>query len=528
MGRSRRVHRETAQVLRRGVGGFAVFLATLVLFCPVASAGTYLMNSCNVPGRPAAGLAPWFYEAAAYITPVDGCARGGGFVFYFGEVQKMPTGATAAWTLSLPSDSPISIRLVRLWTVGRLAGSGSALFVGTNSGAPDGQVTNSDLYGPPGGDTLASPHTTSLLPLGTHVFRILLYCSGSTFDDCYPSSRTVLEVVGAEVTLLESVPPSITMTGGTLLSSPPSGTRTVRYRAVDDQSGVQGVDLLVDGTVAATKDYGPACPHADYAACAKIRSDELSIDTAKLTVGSHHVQLRVTDAAGNRTESPVQTVDVSNPPGSVVSGDASSAPPGGKMTAVFVGSAKRTFTVSYRARPKVRGRLTDANGRPVAQAALAVAERVAGRPIRITPLGKTGEDGRFSFRLHGRGSSRTVHVQYANGAEVIASPPLRLKVRASASLAVALAGVRVRYRGRVLSPRIPTRGVVVLMQGRRKGGAWQSFASRRVRQNGHFAGSYRLRVRHPGVVLQFRAVVSTAPGYPYARGASGVVSRTVR
>ncbi len=406
------------------------------------------------------------------------------------------------------------------------ASTGSALFVGTNAGAPDGHVTNSDLFGPPGGDTLATPHETSLLPLGTNVFRLLLYCSQSSPDDCYPYGRSVLEVIGTEVTLLESGPPSANIAGGTLVNGDlQSGTRTLRYNATDDQSGVETVEVLVDGSVALKRDFGSECPHTDYAACMKTRSEELQVETGALTNGTHRLRVRVTDAAGNTSESLGQSVEVSNQ-------TIAEAPPlrGGRVTAAFAGTSKRTFTVRYSSRPKVIGRLTDADGNPVAKAPVSVVENVAGRPPNVTPVGQTEADGKYSFRLSRHGGSRTVRVQYqsADGGAAIQSLPLRLKVRAAASLRVTLNGVHVRYLGNVVSPLIPRRGVVVHIQGRRKGGAWQSFSSQRVRPPGRFSGSYRLRVRRPGVALQFRTVIAKTPGYPYETGVSATVTRRVR
>ena len=526
-------HRDPRRAAGRAL--FALTLTLLLIFASalasVARAGTYLMNSCNVPGAPAAPLAPWYWEAAANVTPVDSCAQGAGFVFYFGGPLSMPRGAASALTLSLPASGPISIRRVRLWTVGRLSGGGSALFAGTNSGAPDGQNTNSDLYGPVDGDTLTTPHVTSLLPLGTNVFRVLLYCSQSSPDDCFPSSRTVLEIVGAEVTLLESVAPTVSVTGGSLGDGPQSATRTVKFTAVDNQSGVEAIELLVDNAVAAKRDYSADCPHADYAACAKQRSDEIAVDTSALANGSHRVRLRATDAAGNAADSSTQVIEVANQGAGPAGGGASSEPPrrlGGRLTAAFAATPKRTMTVSYRGRPRVVGRLTDVDGRPVAKAAISVTEKVAGRPPASRVVGETRDDGRYAIRLAARGSSRVVRVEFVSGGASLSAPALRLRVRAAASLKVALNGVRVRYRGAVVSQQIPRRGLIVVLQGRRKGGIWQSFATRRVSRSARFTGTYRLRVRRPGVVLQFRAVVSKAPGYPYETGFSAVVARTVR
>jgi len=534
----------TTTQCRLVVLGLALTLGVFAALPRAASAGTYVMHNCNIPGLPSATMGPWYWEAAGNITPVDSCSQGGGFVFYFGGPMVMPRGANSALTMSLPQNGPISIRQVRLWVVARLAGTGSALFVGTNSGAPDGQNTNSDLFGPPGGDTLATPHTTSLLPLGTTVFRTLLYCSQSSDDDCYPSSRTVLEVVGAHVTLLESVAPSMSITGGSLATSEPvSGKRTLRFSARDGESGIQAVEALVDGAVAVKRDFAPECPHSNLAACPLARSEELVIDTDALTAGTHQVRLRVTDAAGNATDSAPLVVHVQKPGGGNASAPVPSGQPGrprqpgsgqpgqsGRLTASFSGNRKRTFTASFNGRPRVVGRLTDADGAPISNVLLVVVEKQAGQTARLTPVATTGADGRYVFRLRPRNGSRTVRVQLGanEGGDAVVSSPLRLKVRASASLAVVLRGTRVRYLVKLVSQPVPSRGVVVFVQGRRKGGAWQSFATRRDRQAGRFSGTYRLRVRRPGVVLQFRVVISKAAGFPYEVGTSPTVTRTVR
>lgn len=514
------------KVARRSVRALSIGIALAFLSCATADAGTYVINTCNVPGRATSSITPWYWEAGANLTPVDACARGGGFVFYFPGPLSMPRGAASALTLALPANTPISIRRVRLWVVARLAGAGSAFFVGTNSGAPDGQITNSDLFGPPGGDTLTTPHETALLPLGTNVFRVLLYCSQSSPDDCFPSSRSALEILGAEVTLIESTAPAVSLVGGTVLNDDSHElTRSVRYTAADDQSGIAKVEVLVDNAVALKRDLVAECSYADYAACPKTRSEDLTVNTADLASGTHRVKLRVTDAAGNTADSATQVMTVNK--------RASSGAPaaaGGSLTASFAGTARRTKTVGYRARTKVQGRLQNASGEAVARAPIGLVETVAGQPERVTDaVATTGADGSFVFRLR-RGPSRRLRVRYQSPGEnrPLTSSALRLKVRAATTLAVVLRGVRVRFKGRLASRNIPKAGVIVLMQGRRRGGAWQSFATRRVRRAGTFSGTYRLRVRRPGVSLQFRAVVMKARGYPYESGISRIVTRTVR
>lgn len=522
------IRQRSATPRRLGLIGLAIAAAVSLACCATANAGTYIMNSCDVPGTPPGPVAPWVWEAGANVSPMDACAQGAGFGFYFAGTMAMPWGGTSALALNLSDSEHISIRQVRLWLVGRFAGTGSAIFVGTNAGAPDGQVTNSDIMGPPGGDTLSSPHVTSVLPFGTRVIRVLLGCVGGTSSDCYPASRSVLDVIGAQTTLIESVPPSISVDGGTLVAADEaSSTPTLRYSARDDQSGVETVEVLIDDRVALKR--SAECPHAGLAACPRARSEEVSLDTSHLSTGSHSLRMRATDAAGNSVDTPARVMEVGDAPS-----PASTAPlprgAGGRLSASFASASKRSLTVSYSGRPKVRGRLTDESGAPIASAPVALVESIAGRPSSVVPVARTGVDGRYAFRLRSRGQTRSarVQVEVAGENDPIQSPTLRLKVRAAASLRIALRGVRVRYSGRVLSQGIPRRGVVVIMQGRRRGGVWQAFANRRIPRTGRFTGTYRLRVRRPGVALQFRAVIPAARSYPYAAGTSPVVTRLVR
>jgi hypothetical protein len=407
----------------------------------------------------------------------------------------------------------------------RLDGSGSALYVGTNAGAVDGQLTNAGVFIPPGGDTLSTPFVTPLMPIGTDVFRILLYCSESSEADCHPISRSALEVVGAETTLLESLPPSVSITGGTILDDgTQTGARTLQYSAADNESGVASVDVLVDDVVAIHRDLEPDCPHTGLAACPKSQVEDLSIDTSALANGPHRLKVRAMDAAGNLSEvDATHVIDVRN-----TREEPAVQLRGARLTASFAGSSGRTLTADYSRRVTVRGRLAASDGTPVGKAPILLADSKASKAAR--EVAQTDADGRFSFRLARGGRSRTIRLQYlpVGASEVVLAAPLTLKVRAAAQLSVSLAGVEVRYKGRLVSAHVPAKGVLVILQGRRERGIWQPFAYRKVQRAGTFRGTYRLRVHRPGVRLQFRAVIPRSGGYPYEAGKSATVARTVR
>ena len=226
----------------------------------------------------------------------------------------------------------------------------------------------------------------------------------------------------------------------------------------------------------------------DPAACPKRRAEELSIDTSSFANGSHRLRIRTTDAAGNIGESePTRAINVRN-----VRDPEDPPSRGGRVTAEFVGTTRRTLRVAYSRRVKVRGQVTNANGEPVVSAAIGLIETVAGNePSCHTPS-----------RAHRRGWAICVSVSrpVVVPAQYVFSiccpartsrwfpPVLKLKVRAAALLKVSLRGVRVRYQGRLVSGPVPSAGVVVVMQGRRERGTWQPFAYRKVRRRGTFDG----------------------------------------
>jgi hypothetical protein len=179
----------------------------------------------------------------------------------------------------------------------------------------------------------------------------------------------------------------------------------------------------------------------------------------------------------------------------------------------------------------VTGRLVNEAGRPIAGAQVTVTQVSSVRGARAAAVAPvtTNADGRFTLTLKGRGGSRAVRFAYApqRGGAPVTYADVSLKVRAAVKLSVKLKGVVVTYRGRVLSGPVP-KGKLVIVQGRVKGKAWQTFASRRTNAKGTFSGRYRLKARNPGRKLQFRARVVSEANFPYLTANSRAVTRTVR
>jgi hypothetical protein len=494
----------------------------------VASAGTYVMRSCNVPTQARQTAGPWHVNIGGGTFANDDCATGGGFGLNAGP---MAPGATSV--VVLESGPQIAIRRVKLWLIARLAGTGSSIFAAVQYASATAATPGIGLFGPPGGETLTSPYVSPPLPPDTALFQVVLTCSADAGTGCTPNSTDVLDIRGAEVTLEENTPPTGSITGGELMSgATQSGVRALAYSANDLHSGVARVAAIAGKTEVGTVDFTSGCAFADLAACVRARNGSISVDTRKLADGIYPVSLRVTDAAGNeQTVQAATAIQVVNGvAASTVQPSASGTAGGALLTAEFAANRRSTLTVGYGRGAVVRGRLVGAGGRGIAGASVAVEQRPTpggARVVRSTLV--TEQDGAFALTVPRGATSRILRFVYsADRGDPPLTQRLRLRVKASASLRVALKGVVVRYSGQVRSKPLPRNGKVVEIQGRAPGAAWKTFARKRTDRRGDFTGTYRLRVHRPGVRLQFRVRIPADSGYPFVAHTGRPVTRTVR
>jgi len=487
-----------------------------------ARAGTYKMYTCNVPGHPTAmpTTGPWAWTLDGLNTVgYDTCALGGTFGVRLNPGQRFMRPATSA-SLSLrrPIDGPLSrvgIVRYRTWLTAQLSGSGAPAF-----------ISDGGAFGPPGGSTSDStPWVSPAFSQSNGAVHVQLYCSSGAPGNCIFASETPLQARGIEVDLYEDTPPSATIDASTLSGvETHDNTGTVSYSAVDLESGVARVEALVGGVSVGSHAFeaDPAlCPHTDFNACERRETGDIHIDTSSAAPGQQALTLRVTDAAGNSTLVTGLKIAVEPTQGSK----------NVRMSARFARSGRRVQTSRFNRAVRIRGRLTDLQGRGVDNADIVISEHHAlsgasDDKRRVS----TRTDGSFSFTTK-RGPSRTIRLQFAGrvaGLAARAVRTLKLNVRASARLKVSLRGVRVRYSGRVTSMPLPRNGKLVYIQGRSRGGVWQTFAKRRTGHRGRFGGSYRLRVHRPGVRLEFRVRVPPEKTYPFVTGVGPAIPKTVR
>jgi hypothetical protein len=241
--------------------------------------------------------------------------------------------------------------------------------------------------------------------------------------------------------------------------------------------------------------------------------------------------------SGGGTDNPSGSSASRMPPGAARPGDGAANGEGAsaraRLTVAFGGAGgAASRTVRFGRGATVTGRLLDEHDRPIRGAIVDVQSVAAVRgagPAAEQPA-VTGTDGAFSYRIDARASSRTLRFAYRHvrGGEVVSEASVALRVRAAVRLTVRLRGAVVRYSGRVLAGAMPRAGKLVVLQGRVRGARWQTFATRRAKRGGTFRGAYRLKVRRPGVRLQFRARAVAESGWPYLEGTSRTVTRRVK
>lgn len=193
----------------------------------------------------------------------------------------------------------------------------------------------------------------------------------------------------------------------------------------------------------------------------------------------------------------------------------------------------RRARVGYGRLVRVRGRLTSPEGNPLqgfeVQAFTQIRDGVT--PPRLIATARTSKTGRFSFLVR-KGPSRTIEIRYPGAAQVrSATRMLVLNVRARTTLRPSRrslsTGETVRFRGRVLTGRIPQTGKLVELQVRARG-RWRTFATTRTGPRGTWRYGYRFDGTTGRVTYRFRARLPRESGYPFVTGASRVIRVKVR
>lgn len=250
------------------------------------------------------------------------------------------------------------------------------------------------------------------------------------------------------------------------------------------------------------------------------------LDDAKFPDGVYELRARAVDRAGNETSTATRT---DGKPETLT------LPLRLKMT-LRAGAVRTTGNrrrkvlrrvahVAFGHRAHLTGRLTSADGTPMANAAILVQQRLQGTRRDWTPVASvtTSRHGRFRYTTE-RGPSRDIRFFFAGSPTIrSATRDVAVRVAASTTFHVNRHSVRngrsVRFYGRVRGGRIPQGGKLLELQVllRHK---WRTFTTLHTDQHGRWRYRYRFAATHGRVLYKFRAHVPREATYPYASAAS--------
>jgi hypothetical protein len=535
------------------VGGSGVVVAH-------ASAAGYHAYLCRVPygpnaGKPAPTDGTTYTHSAVYTSAAQDCAAGGAMNAVMDGAVPHPYGDNAAVVFTAPAG--LTIAAFTFWrheTAGPFVDFGAPVTNATYTGAETVDSFCARSFGCAERGNAATPLAPGNIAgaanlSGVTGIRWEAACGGGPGGTCpaNPGAPSALyQVLAADIVLNDPVPPAVTGVAGPLVAGGIlKGAQSVSFNATDAGSGVSRGSLVVDGTIVSSTVLdanGGACAELGVSAdalpafvhtqpCPPAVSGLLTLDTDRLTPGTHALTIRVGDAAGNEAIASTNTISVV---GSVPIGspNGTGASRSAKLTARHATTRKRARRVTFTTRPTITGRVVDEAGSPIAVAAvdvLARDRRAGARTTRIATA-TTGGDGTFRVTLPS-GPSRNLTVQYtafSGDASPAAAVKLTALVRAQLSASVSPRAPRVgqllRLNGRLRYMRRAR--VDVTIQARRDG-VWRTADTVKTRSDGRFSWPYRFRRGQAGRTFVFRARVNSAI-YPFAAGNSKAIRVRVR
>jgi hypothetical protein len=224
-------------------------------------------------------------------------------------------------------------------------------------------------------------------------------------------------------------------------------------------------------------------------------------------------------------------VTVANPaaPGAA---NGTNASPQAALSVRWSGTRRASLTTGFGRARTLTGRLTGPGGVPIGAAAIdlfATPSYAGAHAVQLSSP-RTGPDGRFSVRIAGGSSSRSLRFAYrahVGDALAAAARTLTLNVRAGIALRVSphVTSVRrsIHFRGLVRGGPIPRGGKQLVLEARSPGSPWIEFKVVRTDPRGRYRASYRFKFAGPAD-YRFRARSEAESGFPFAAGASGTVA----
>ena len=556
----------------RAVLGGVIAIAASAALAPAAHAGTYPLISCNPPGLnvPGGDVGPWSGYATNSATAAAydlNCSASRSDTFGFNGRDLAPD---ALYGVQLSAPDNITLRGVKAWwrVTQQSLGSLTYAMVRTEAGVqPGGGATPYDAT--------AVPHDFAL-PSSTKQLRLHVMCSTSAAQGCsYPTNgHPIVSILGTQVTLHENVQPAASIDGGSLTSAATlKGTKTLSYTASDADSGIERVEVLLDGIVVATQNDArdltlPVaqqtgyCTYTNWNACPTTRSGTLNVNTSGVPDGAYELSVRAIDAAGNqKTVAASQPAVIDNVPdgaapvaptpipvpgpngkdgangrdgaNAVLTINGTNGSAGASLSAAFSSTRTGIVKSKYGKQVLITGELRAPSGKPISGARLWVMQQDKMLGAKMVPAGEVVTDSAGKFRYVTTAvRSRTVRFGYRThleSAEFSQTTDISLGVIAKIGLASSRKSVRngqsVTFNGRVAGAPATARKVVELQV--KKGSTWMTFRSTRLR-NGRFSEKYRFTRTRGRTTYVFRARVRQEAGFPFLTGVSPQAKVTVR
>jgi hypothetical protein len=277
-----------------------------------ASAGEYTVPFCDqsVSGS----TASWSHSTTAATSPnfmTDVTCRGsGGHVYRRFEVWTIPAGASDDWTFDAPAGTYVSRLQMFQDALPRSSGASDAIFAWQQDGsrstvaatAPGGMLRDANYWFPLSGSKIIKLRTS----LKCHDEA---NCPGTAPDGAYGNEDYWH---GAIVHLVDPSLPTFDSVGGEgWKSAPADGADPVTYTVADTGAGVRDVRFYLDGVLQATR--AASCRAEALVPCPSTASGSFTVDTTRLSEGSHDLKLVATDGSSNE-QTKLQTIMVRRPP----------------------------------------------------------------------------------------------------------------------------------------------------------------------------------------------------------------------
>jgi len=500
-----------------------LILTLLLLLAAPARAGTYEHHTLSATSPGLDGWSPRVAAPGGFVAATTGA---GGLSLAFWARPWFAPGDTAEWTYTAAADTTVADLGLERAVAGLGGGDWNTLF----GAIVDGRWRHV-AYDVP--SVARSWGRVAGTGLGADRFVARLACGGP--HACVAAGAATLQMRAARVVLHDGRAPTVSTVQGDLAEDRVlSGTAALSFAAADRGGGVYRALAEVDGVA------GPAVPIGDGRCrdlidggdpyqfahrrpCPLDAGAAVAVDTTRLADGRHVVAVWVEDAAGNRTAvfgPAARTVANAAPrPAPAPRPPVPAAPVRPGVVVAWLergGRRAASVTARYGERVRVRGRVTDAAGRPLAGSALAIAEQVPGRTWTAATGVRTLPDGRFTAFTR-IGPSRRLRITAPDGAR---GPLLTVRVRAPVTVRALRRGGAAIVRGRLRGGHVPRGGALVELQAR-SGRWWVTHLVVRTWSTGRFGG--RLERVQPGR-LAVRARVPRQAGLPFAAGLGRAVS----